>query len=94
MKIKTNTKIKSEQIGAVVDYMNDHYRYFECFPLDIEINGVLYDLSPVIKAIHQLKGVELKDVKWVYRKINKERDVWYQYLLETTTTSTQIMAAL
>jgi len=47
--------IRLEQVGMVIEYMNDHYRNFNGFPMDIEIDNKVYDLSPVIDAIQHLE---------------------------------------
>ena len=50
--------IRLEQIGMVIEYMNDHYRNFNGLPMDIEINGITYDLSSVIDSIQKIKELD------------------------------------
>ena len=31
--------------NAIIDYVADHYRHFDAYPMDVEIDGIIYNFE-------------------------------------------------
>jgi hypothetical protein len=40
----------------LADYAADHLEHFDCFPVDCEIEGIIYDFDTVVAAYDQQHG--------------------------------------
>lgn len=39
-------------------FFDDHYRHFNCYPLEFEYNGNVYDFNQCIEILNKLEAIQ------------------------------------